>query len=63
MAAEDIILRYRENMAGIARYVKEVNAMEETIKFYQAIFDGNGKLIEMHEKFPVDKGHRKVKEV
>jgi len=46
-----------------ARYVKEVNAMEETIKFYQAIFDGNGKLIEMHEKFPVDKGHRKAKEV
>jgi hypothetical protein len=42
-----------------ARYVKEVDAMEETIKFYQEIYDSNDKLIEIHEKFPVDKGHRK----
>ena len=45
-----------------ARYVKEVDALEETIKFYQEIFDGNGSLIEIHEKFPLDKGHRKLKE-
>jgi hypothetical protein len=45
-----------------ARYVKEVDASEETVKFYQEIYDGNGNLIETHEKFPMDKGHRKVKE-
>ena len=43
-----------------ARYVKEVDAMEETVKFYQEIYDENGNLTEVHEKFPVDKGHRKL---
>jgi hypothetical protein len=45
-----------------ARYIKEVDAMEETIKFYQEIYDGNGNLVEIHEKFPVDKGHKKIRE-
>lgn len=44
-----------------ARYVKEVDANEETIKFLQEVYDDKGNLIEIHEKFPVDKGHRKVK--
>ena len=35
-------------------------SVEETITFYQEIFDGNGNLIEIHEKFPADKGHRKL---
>ncbi|MBI5755624.1 MAG: hypothetical protein HZA12_01750, partial [Nitrospirae bacterium] len=43
-----------------ARYVQEVDAMEETVKFYQEIYDENGDLTEVHEKFPVDKGHRKI---
>jgi hypothetical protein len=43
-----------------ARYVKEVNAAEETRAFYQEVFDGNGNLIEIHEKYPEDKGHRKL---
>ncbi|MBI5096345.1 MAG: hypothetical protein HZB32_01635 [Nitrospirae bacterium] len=42
------------------RYVKEVDAMEEAVKFYQEIYDENGNLTEIHEKFPVDKGHRKL---
>lgn len=45
-----------------ARYVKEVDSMEETVKFYQEIYDGNGNLTGIHEKFPVDKGHREIKE-
>jgi len=45
-----------------AGYVKEVDGMEDTIKFYQEIYDDAGNLVEVHEKFPVDKGHRKVKE-
>ena len=44
-----------------ACYVKEVDALERTIKFYQEIYDKNGKLIEVHHKYPVDKGHIIVK--
>jgi hypothetical protein len=28
--------------------------------FLVQMFDGNGNLIEIHEKFPADKGHRKL---
>ncbi len=43
-----------------ARYLKEVNAREQTIRFWQEIYDGSGQLVEIHEKYPVDTGHRKV---
>ena len=43
-----------------ARYVKEVDSKENTLRFCQEIYDENGKMVELHEKFPVDKGHRKV---
>ena len=45
-----------------ARYVKEVDAEENTRRFYQEIFDDRGQLMEVHEKYPEDKGHRTVKE-
>jgi hypothetical protein len=43
-----------------ARYLKEVGADEVTLRFWQEIYDETGKLVEVHEKFPIDKGHRKV---
>ena len=43
-----------------ARYWKEVDAAENTVRFWQEIYDDAGKLVEIHEKFPVDKGHQKV---
>lgn len=43
-----------------AKYVKEVNNAEETISFRQEIYDENGILREIHEKYPVDKGHQKL---
>jgi hypothetical protein len=43
-----------------ARYVKEVDASEATISFYQEVFDGDGKLREIHRKYPVDLGHQRV---
>lgn len=43
-----------------ARYVKEVDQAEITIRFYQEIYDQNGTLVEIHEKYPVDNGHKKV---
>ena len=43
-----------------ARYVKEVDVKEVTLRFCQEIYDEQGKLVEVHEKYPVDKGHQKV---
>lgn len=44
----------------MAKYVKEVDEEESTVKFYQEIYDEEGVLIEVHEKYPVDNGHRKL---
>ncbi len=56
--------RYRLDVTGRlgwrARYLKEVDANEMTLRFWQEIYDDTGRLAEMHEKFPVDKGHRKM---
>lgn len=41
----------------IARYEKSVDNDENTVSFNQAILDKNGNIIEIHEKFPIDKGH------
>ena len=43
-----------------ARYVKKVDANEETLSFFQEIYNDKSELVEIHEKFPVDKGHRKI---
>jgi hypothetical protein len=43
-----------------AKYVKEVNSDEITLKFYQEIYDEMGILKEIHEKYPVDRGHKKL---
>ena len=40
-----------------ARYVKEVDPQENTLRFYQEIYDHADRLVEVHEKFPVDTGH------
>jgi len=56
--------RYWFDVAGrrgwTARYLKEVDMNEETVRFWQEIYDEKGQLVEIHEKYPVDKGHRKV---
>ena len=33
---------------------------ETTMRFWQEVYDAAGRLAEIHEKFPVDKGHQKV---
>ena len=42
-----------------ARYLKEADAGETTLRFWQEIYDEHGTLVEIHEKYPVDKGHQK----
>jgi hypothetical protein len=57
--------RYWYEVAGRlgwkARYVKEVDAEENTLRFWQEIYNERGELVEIHEKYPVDTGHREVK--
>ena len=43
-----------------ARYLKETDGAETTLRFWQEIYDEEGKLAEIHEKYPVDKGHQKA---
>ncbi|NKB71880.1 MAG: hypothetical protein GKR89_32795 [Candidatus Latescibacteria bacterium] len=45
-----------------ARYVKEVDIAENTVCFYQDIFDDQGKLVERHQKYPTDTGHQKIED-
>jgi hypothetical protein len=40
--------------------VKEVDAEEATVRFYQKIYDASWRLIEVHYKYPEDEGHRKA---
>lgn len=43
-----------------ARYCKEVDAQENTVRFWQEIYDETGRLTEIHEKYPEDLGHRQA---
>jgi hypothetical protein len=43
-----------------AVYVKEVDVSEVTVRFLQEIYNEQGILVEIHEKYPVDKGHWKL---
>ena len=43
-----------------AKYLKEVDAEETTIKFWQEIYDEKNILKEIHIKYPVDRGHQKL---
>jgi hypothetical protein len=43
-----------------ARYIKIVDQNETTLLFKQEVYDEHGNLQELHEKFPVDRGHKKI---
>jgi len=47
-------------MGWKARYVKIVDTNEFTVSFRQEIYNGNGILVEIHEKYPIDNGHIKI---
>ena len=55
---------YRLEIAGRfgwrACYFKEVDSNEITVRFWQEIYDDQDTIVEIHEKYPVDKGHRKL---
>ncbi len=47
---------------GCNQDIKEVDDMEKTLRFYQEIYNSDGVLIEIHQKYPEDRGHRKVRD-
>lgn len=47
-------------MGWKARYIKIVDNDELTLSFRQEIYNDKGELVEIHEKHPIDKGHRKI---
>ena len=51
---------YAGRAGGRARYIKEVDATEATVRFAQEIYDRDGYLVSVHEKFPVDLGHERI---
>ncbi len=57
--------RYRLEIAGRrgwrARYTKEVDASENTLRFWQEVLSAEGEIVEIHEKYPHDLGHRRLK--
>ena len=42
------------------RYVKIVDRDEVTVSFRQEIYNEEMILVEIHEKYPIDSGHKKV---
>lgn len=43
-----------------ARYMKQVDRHESTVRFHQEIRDETGRVVEVHKKLPVDHGHKKA---
>jgi len=54
------IREFAGRAGGLARYIKEVDANERTVRFAQEIYDSTGRLMAVHEKFPVDSGHKQL---
>jgi len=57
---------YRRVLVGrngwSAMYVKQTDKDENTVRFWQEIYDNQGVLTEIHHKFPIDTGHQKIEE-
>ena len=49
------------NKGWKAKYLKEVDENEKTRKFWQEIYNEKNVLVEVHEKYPTEKGHKKIK--
>ena len=54
------VLEVAEKLRWKARYLKDVDANEATLRFWQEIYDEQGRLVEVHEKYPLDRGHQTV---
>jgi hypothetical protein len=60
LAAEERAVKITGGPGWLARYFQEVDAGQKTRRFWQEVYDDQGRLVETHEKHPVVKGHQKV---
>ena len=51
----------RNGSSWMTVYLQEVDEKEMVVRFWQEIYNEKKELIEIHEKFPVDKGHVVIK--
>jgi hypothetical protein len=49
-----------DHKGGWSRYIKIVDANEQTLSFVQQVYDAQGRLVAIHEKYPVDRGHKRL---
>jgi len=52
-------MKFRDATVGKRAMSKKLMPRRQ-LKFYQEIYDERGNLVEVHEKYPVDRGHRKL---
>jgi len=57
---EDGCRIYSFEIPGKLGWKARVDSEEITISFWQEVYDENDILREIHEKYPVDKGHQKI---
>lgn len=50
----------RQGRYGYQRIVKVVGATEQTMLVIQEIYDDDGRMIERHQKYPIDTGHERL---
>ena len=50
----------RKRLEWKAKYLKEMDNEETTLKFWQGVYDETNTLREIHEKYPIDKEYKKV---
>jgi hypothetical protein len=43
-----------------AQCIKATDTEENTVRFYQEIYDSHGVLVEIHQKYPIDTGHQRI---
>ncbi len=53
--------RDRKGRTGFQRFVKQVDAGENTLLVVQEIYNDEGELVARHQKFPTDTGHQILK--
>ena len=56
--------RYQLHVPGRSQwkaiYFKEVNQDETTVRFWQEIYNEKNELVEVHKKYPEDRGHQRT---
>ena len=60
MAVGDTFESLEAAQAGAPATSKKVDANENTARFLQEIYNASGRLVSVHEKFPVDLGHKQL---